>query len=817
MNRILLLKRMLLCCITCLIALQSMEAQDITPVYKIKGIVVDSFGNKPVEFITLSILDSAGTPLKAGISKTDGSFSFDGLQAKKYTIVVHGVGYLVRQLPVDLSARDASATMDLGLIDLIPNVKNIAEVVVISVRPLVKQELGRISYNMQADPESKVKSVLDMMHKIPYLSVDANGNVLLKGNSNYRILINGKPSSMLERNPMEVLRSIPASTILRIEVITTPPPKYEAEGLAGIINIVTTQRLANGYNGSVNLYQRFPVGGPGIGTSFAFKQGKFALSGYAGGNIYNTPGFNNTFKRKTTGINADELWQSGNRKIDNKSGYIGTELSFEADSLNLLSGQVNFNGSGSETSLNQSSSLSNERGLLKKYDLYDASNYSGRGMDFGLNYQHNFKRNRSRIITFSYGSFNYNNNTGSDIGIYNRYNFNQPDFKQMNKETFKENTVQVDYVHPVKSLNIELGAKAIWRDNTSKFNYLGFDTTSGSFVQVPTFSNEYNYRQDVYAWYNNYQYRKEKWGLSAGLRVEQTATRVIFFTTGTALKQNYFNVIPSLAYYHTINNSSISIGFVQRIRRPSITRLNPYVDRTNPNVEISGNPNLKPVLLNDIQLGYGYSKKISINAGLGYSFFNKLDLRVYTFNPTTNITTVTFANVGKGNRIGLDVNVNYPITPKVNFSLNGNVAHFTISGEVDNALLTNKWLTFYVSPTTKFNFSKGWKANANLTVNSSNPSSFQGTTNAFATTSFSVNKEYLNGKFVLSAGVNNPFGKYRNNILEVRGPGFEERGVILEYFRSFSFALNYKFGQLQGSVKKSSRNIKNDDVSNRKD
>jgi ferric enterobactin receptor len=811
------MKIALLCGIAILCLRFTPVAQDTLPAFKLTGKAADSATGKPVEFLTITAIDSTGNPVKAAITKADGGFSIAGLGAGNYTIVFQGLAYRTREIPVQISAAGAEQATDIGVIMVIQKVNRGDEATVVAVKPLIKQELGRISYNLSADPESKVSSVLDMMHKIPYISVDGNGTILLKGNSNFRILINGKPSSMLERNLNEVLRSIPASTVVRIEVITTPPPKYEAEGLAGIINIVTTRRAVNGYNGSVNLYHRFPVGGPGIGTAFAFKKGKFALSGYAGGSIYNTPSFDNTFGRKTSGTDPVNLEQAGNRRSDSRSGYIGTELSWELDSLNLLSGQVNFNGSNSQTGINQQSALTGAAGLLEKYNLYNAIDYGGSGMDAGINLQHKFKNNQARLLTFSYNFFKYSNKSNNDLNVYNAFNFTQPDFRQKNDESFNENTLQVDYVHSLKSLNIEMGAKAIWRGNSSDYNYLSFDSVSGNYIKEPAFSNVYKYQQNVYAFYNSYQYMKEKWGLVGGIRVEQTYTSVNFLSSSTSVEQNYFNVIPSVAFNYNIKKSNFSIGFVQRIRRPSITRLNPFTDRSNPNVAVSGNPDLRQVILNDIQLGYGYSNKISVNVGFGYSFFNKLDLRVYAFDPSTNITSITFANVGKGNRIGLDLNINYPVSPRLNVSLNGNLAHFTITGGVGSVLLTNKWLTWFASPSIGFNFNKGWRANANLSVNSRNPSSFQGTTNAFVTSAFSVNKEYFKGKLVFSAAVNNPFTKFRGNILQVSGPGFEEQGRVNEYFRLYSVSVNFKFGQLQDGVKKTRRNINNDDISTRKE
>jgi len=790
----------------------NMQAQDAAT-YTLKGLIVDSVSGKPLELTTLHVLDNHASPFKAGVSDAEGKFLIAGLQKEQYEMVLQNLGYRTKKILVDLSAADASKSLEINLILMTPMSIGLNEAVVVAPRLLVKQELGGISYDMQADPESKSSNLLEIMRKIPYLSLDAEGNILLKGNNSFRILINGKPSSMMERNPKEVLRGIPAATIIRIEVITTPPPKYEAEGLGGLINIVTTKRISNGYNGTISVYERFPVGGPGMGTSFAFKEGKFGFSGYAGGNFYNTPNYTNTLNRETLLSNPNKLIQSGTRYIDNKSGYVGAELSWDLDTINLISGQINFNGSGTKTFLAQSSVLNAKTGLLESYELQNEIDYLGKGMDASLNFQHSFRKNKANLLTFSYRFLKFNNNNNNNLGFVKRLNFDQSDFRQSNEEGFTDNTAQIDYVHPSKTMKVEMGAKAIWRANTSNYNYAAFNPSFNTFENIPSYSNAYDYLQDVYAFYNSYTLMGEKWALLGGFRAEQTNTRANFRSTSTEAKQFFFNIIPSIMLNYTLSEgNSLNVGFVQRIRRPNIVRINPYVDRSNPNLQTTGNPNLIPVLINTIQLGYSHSKKTTVNVGLGYVFFNKLDFRVYNFNPTTNITSVTFANVGKGNSFSLDLNINYPISEKINFSLNGNIAQFSLSGETDHILFDNNWLTFFAAPSIHFNLNKGWRANVDLSINSQSPNSLQGTTNGFVSSSFSLNKELAKTKLVLSGTITNPFNKLRNNITEIAGAGFEEKNLVREYFRSFTFNLNYRFGQSKVEVNRSRRNIRNDDL-----
>ena len=149
----------------------------------------------------------------------------------------------------------------------------------------------------------------------------------------------------------------------------------------------------------------------------------------------------------------------------------------------------------------------------------------------------------------------------------------------------------------------------------------------------------------------------------------------------------------------------------------------------------------------------------------------------------------------------------------MNFSLNGNIAQFSMKGETDNTLFDNKWLTYFLASSLNFNLSKGWRANADIGLNSRNPNSLQGTSNSFVTSGFSLNKELAKGKLVASGAVSNPFNKFRDNIIEVEGAGFEEKSLTREYFRALNFSLNYRFGESRGDVSRSRRSIRNDDIS----
>ncbi|TFF35979.1 outer membrane beta-barrel family protein [Mucilaginibacter psychrotolerans] len=785
-------------------------AQTTPTLFSLKGVTTDSATNKPLNYVTINLRNEAKQLVRTAATK-EGKFSFDKIPAGKYIISIVSVAYFPKTLKVDLTD-NAKPVLDLGNIALSEKVTQLKAVSITADKPIVKQEVDKLTYDLKADPDSKSSNVLDMMRKVPLLSVDADDNILLKGQAGFKILVNGKPSSMMERDPKNILKSMPASTIQSIEVITNPSSKYDAEGIGGIINIVTNKKVDNGYNGSINVSHVFPVGGPRAGGSFSSKQGKLELSAFFGGNVSNSPAVTNSIERLTTGSNPTNLRQNNSAEWDGKNGYAEVGLSYEIDSLNLVSGQFNVNGNNQDGTNLQNSILNGTGGVIQQYDLFNNNQDGGKGINVALNYQLGFKSSKQRLLTFSYQYFTFNNTQNADLMASNRVNYTTPDYRQHNEGESSEQTFQIDYVHPVNKLNIEAGVKAIIRDNNSDFQYLSFNSANGGFETDPARSNKFDNNQKVLGAYNSYTYTLSNWAFKAGARIEETIIDADFISTSSQLSKHFFNIVPSVSINRKFKNmSTLNLGFSQRIQRPGIYQLNPFVDRSNPNFESSGNPNLRPAVSNSLQLGYSVSKKASLNLMLGYNYFNDLIMPVVVFDPVTSITRSSFDNTGKARLFTLNANISYPITKKWSSSFNGRIAHGRVQGTVNGVLVKNQGFMYGASVSSGYNFEQGWRVSVNAFLNGPNLS-IQGTSNPYASTSISVNKDIVKSKLSFAVSANNPFSKYRNNIKDSFGPDFTQTNINRTYFRGFTASLNYRFGKLKESMKKNKRGISNDDV-----
>lgn len=789
--------KFLLAALACLFCTATFAQSPQGPI-TVKGIVIDSAVNKPLGFVTVALSDAAtNVPVKSMLSKDDGSFELT-VPAKTYKLSLVYIGYRSKLIAID----GENKVHDLGRLMLSPSNNQLKEVAIVAAKPLMKQEVDRLSYDVQADPESKTLTALDMIRKVPLLSVDANDAIKLRGSGNYKILLNGKESALMARNPSDILKAMPGTNIVKIEVITTPPAKYDAEGLAGIINIITQKKGDEGYNGSINSNYN-TVYGARLNGNVTLKQGKFGLNGFVG--VGNRPERSQPFYNQTDFLQQPvSIIQSGSRFNGGNNRYVSTEVSFEADTLNLLTGTFNmYNNDNKQGATQFNTELINN--VRNDYTTINNGNGDFHGADFGLNYQLGFKRHKEQLLTVSYKFSNNGNKSENEIAPGN-----DDPFRQFNKAGAREHTNQLDYVHPLTKMTIEAGGKMIARNNFSNFRYEDFDPATQVYVPNLTQYNDFDYRQDVYSAYNSYLLKLTKWTFKAGGRFERTHIDANFTSTGSNLDQSYTNVIPSLSIQRSLKNSSLTFGFTQRIQRPGIFQLNPFVDRSNPNYITTGNPALRPSLNNNFELSYGNFSKGSVNISSSYSFANNTIQNFSSVSGT--VTTTTFANVGKTKNLALDLNMNMPFTKRLNVNINAEVMQVWLRGTYNGQFFSNSGQQGHVFTNSSYKFDDGYRIGVNVGFDSRYVL-LQGTDNYYIGYGANASKEFLNKKLTVSLYTNGPFSKYIKLDFHTRTDVFQTTTYQYQFYRTFGLGVNYKFGKLNASIKKNQRGINNDDTS----
>ncbi|WP_299821138.1 outer membrane beta-barrel protein [uncultured Pontibacter sp.] len=780
----------------------------------IKGSVIDSTNSQGLGYVTVLIQEvGQNQPLKSTFTKDNGYFEVAGLPEKNYEVILTYVGYRTQVIKVPAFA-PGKTTADLGKILMVSTANKLKEVEVVTEKLLITQDVDKLSYNVDADPESKTMNALDMLRKVPLLSVDGDDNIKLNGNSNYKVLINGKESSLFANSPKDVFKSMPANSIKNIEVITNPPSKYEAEGVGGIINIITHKKAPGGYNGSVSGNIRSPRGSYGGGYLTA-KVGKFGASVYGGLSDYYSPKSSNNYTREDF-IYQTILDQQGHSTNEGKFRYLSGELSFELDTLNLFTANFNMNQSNGGYEQEQLVKNNQTDGTpISSYRRLNLGDQAWFGNEVGLDYQRTFKRSKEQLLTLSYKYGQNGNESFTDFSLIPLLSYPGSKNKTENNGATTEQTFQIDYVQPVKKHALEVGVKTILRDINSDFYYQTFDAEQNRYITDASRTNNFEYNQDIYAAYTSMNLKKDKWGLRVGARLEETKVDANFKSTGTLTDQDYFNLIPNIALSRSLPKmSNIKLSYTQRIERPSLWYINPYVNEVDPKNISYGNENLKAATSNVFNLSYNtFVKGVSINTGISHTFTNS-SIQQYTFlRSIDTVSVTTFGNIGKNHTTGINLSTNATFLKKITLNLNGAVNYVQLQSTLNDRPVDNDGITANIYGNLSYKFEKGWRASGNIGVYSSDVL-LQGRSASYMFNSLSATKQFLkDNKASVTLSLSSPFQKTRRWFTEIDEPG-RFRSEQESYFvnRRLTMSFNYRFGKLKGDIARKKRGIKNDDL-----
>lgn len=780
--------------------------------YWLKGMITDSVSQMPVPSATITINDPSSGKITTTLTNEKGQFQIKVGGTNNPLLHITCVGYESKLIRLENPFDSNTDSLNLPVIYLVPQQRVLKDVIVTAKKQLVKQEVDRLSYDVQADPDNRSQTVLELMGKVPLLSLDGDENVLLKGSGNYKIFINGKPSSLLAHNPKEALKSMPANAVQRIEVITVPPAKYDAEGLAGIINIVLTKRLKDGYNGTIRINYNHVIG-PGESASLSAKAGKFGIT--ASANIYQDykRSLHKTNTRKSIMPVSSELMQEGVYSYVGNYNSGNMEVSYEADSLNLFTLGVNsyISRYHDRTTLTQDI-LDESNALISAYQSLNINPQKESGVDVNINYQHGFKNNKDCFFTLSYQLQHFPNAQTSETIFEKKVNYVQDNYFQDSRNGTEQHTIQADYIYPAKKYTVEAGVKAILRHNYSDFNNSVFDTASGIYIPDQAASDRFSYNQGVYSLYNSWQLKLEEIEIKAGVRAEMTDTHGDFYTTNTKLKSNYVNIIPVISLLHRFPHAAIGVGFTQRILRPGIYQLNPFIDRSNPQFTRSGNPDLKPVLSNTLELTYSYFGKGSISFSVSYASAGNDVQQVTTFKDSASYTT--YGNVGKNKATAINASINYPFSDNLSFTVNSSLTYMWIEGFFNSVLYRNQGLKGYAYSNLSYKMKKGFFVTLTATFVSTDVR-LQGSTNGYIFNTCRVSKELMNKRILVSAFLSNPFKEYRQVVATTNTETFQQTVNNQRFYRMFGGSISYGFGNLKSEIKKNKKSISNDDTINK--
>ena len=782
-------------------------AQSVT----VRGKLISASDQAGLPYATISVAREA-TPaivVKKLATQENGTFSTT-LDPGKYIFTFHFVGMDQVEKPVEIGS--SQNPVDMGEIEMTESSTELDEISVTAQAPLVKVEIDKLTYNAKDDPESSTSNVLDLLRKVPLVTVDGEDQIQLKGSSNFKIYLNGKPSNMISSNPSQVLKSMPANSVKDVEVITDPGAKYDAEGVGGIINIVTDKRADDGYSGSVGA-NGDTFGGYGGNAYLATKYGKFGFTGNAGYYRFKRPESESSFFREETNP-VNTLSLDGTSKSDGGGLYLSGALSFEPDTLNLF----NLSASRFEGGYN---SLSVQNALsvgARPYSYNTRSNSTGDygGMNLSADYQRSFKR-KGEMLTASY-RYEHNPNDSEYDSEYENVTgeFYYPDGyrqKSVNNAGGSEHTGQVDYVNPLNGKHsIEVGLKYIFRDNSSRGDHTFFDVDEDIWKPDPSRKNDLDHQQNITSGYAGYGYKTGKVGFKLGLRGEHTQQEIHFMNSeqDTIVNTNFFDIVPSATLSYQLGMTrTLRGGYNMRISRPGIWYLNPYINDVDPNNIRYGNPELDAEQQHNFNINYGsFSQKLNFNVTLSYSFARNA-VTSYSFI-RDGVTHNTYDNIGRNHTVGTNMYVSWTPTQMIRTYLNGGV-NYTDIQSTENSELRNSGFSGQAFGGLTFTFPGDLRLGANGGV-FMNRIQLQTTQSPFYFYSFSVMKSLLDKKLDLSLNVQNAFSKYREFSSTTTGAGFTQKSIYQNPMRHLRLSITYRFGDLKTSMKRVQRTISNEDV-----
>jgi outer membrane receptor protein involved in Fe transport len=787
-----------------------------TIVGRISGTLIDSVTKKPLDYASVGLYRSGDkSPITGVITDEKGNFKMDGIHPGSYKLSITYIGYPTKIIdPVVTTGAKPDA--NIGQVIISPGAHALKEVVVQGESALVENHIDKIVYNAEKDITAAGGSATDLLQKVPLVSVDINGNVSVRGDANVRVLINGKPSGATSASLADVLKGIPADQIKSIEVITSPSAKYDAEGSAGIINIITKSKNVSGLSGSVS---------GGVGTrqnngniNINYSKNRFNLSANVGGNASwpqtSLTDFQQTIHNDTINTTTET---KGTSRVTRHAVVGSISAGYEFNTYNsihtsLRLTQIEFNTLGTSTTTSATPYTSTS----------DGHAIPASGFDWNIDYTHKFHKEGEELDlstqwSHSIGTTDY---TNFYSGVF-------PNIKNNIDGTSNEYTVQADYTLPIsKVFKLEAGGKSIFRRISSTSDYYTYDT-SDQFVFDPAFSNLYDYNQNVYAGYAVFTVTlPKKYTLLIGARDENTNIQGIPSNATEVLSpfsQNYNTFVPSFTIQKALSaTQTLKLAYSKRITRPSLQYLNPFVNQSNIQSQSVGNPNLDPEVSQTVEMDYNtYIKTSILNLSVYYKHTAGLIEGIATpISVTVNSiaeggTLTTFQNIGNNNSIGGSIFGS--VTPFKSLTLMGNINAYSYKPDPSGI--------YHLDQTengTYIQYGGFGRASLTLPANivaegfvfgSSQRHTIQGTTPTFSILGFGVKKQFMQKKASLGLNIIQPFSEYKSFNTSLKSPGFTQNSSFQLPFRSYGLTFSYSFGKLNFSnPADKKKGVNNDDL-----
>ena len=780
----------------------------------VKGLLMDETLGENEPFATVRVFKAGKSekPVAMFLTDENGQFSQEIKGKGQFDIVFSSVGKEDLRKTVALEGK---GILNLDTLYIKENATMLKGVEIVAQKPLVKMEVDKMSYNVAEDEDSKSNTVLDMLRKVPMVTVDGQDNITVNGSSSFKVYVDGMPNVMFSSNPSMVFKSMPATAVKSIEVVTNPGAKYDAEGAAGVLNIVMNKQdpnaaqSMNGFNGTV----RASAGTKQLGGSVFIngQQGKLTYSA----NVmtsYNKPG--------TTETELEQLQDNGNSQLMKSTSDVKTPftmgsltLGYQIDSMSVLNLTAQVNSMSIKSNGNSTTTIYGySNGNSFSYGSTTDMKNSRTSFNGSIDYQRFFNQDHTKSLSLTY-QLNYSpattettnlfNTESSIIDLANRYSENK------NKTT--NHTFQLDYTMPLgKGQTLSFGSKLQLHNASSDAKYYVKD------VYDPNSSSDYEYKNSILAGYGEYAGNFNKLGIKAGLRYEYTWQDVEYHLgNGDDFKKNYGSLVPTASLQYTLSQgSNLGLTYNMRISRPGISYLNPYVDKSNPIALTYGNPELDVEKNHNISLVYNlFTPKLMVNLNLHHNFVDNA-ISQYSFYDSNDLLNTTYGNVVKRHQTGLNGYVNYLMTKNTRIFFNGGLNYVDLRSDALNQ--KNSGWTFNAMVGLQQTLPWNLKLSA-FAITSTKNYTLQGWSGGFNLLTASLTKSLLKDKLSLSVsgliGLNN--GGNINIESYNSGKDFTSHTNVKVPISGVTFTVSYTFGNSKVKTKQHTSRVESDFIEQR--
>ncbi len=778
----------------------------------ITGSLVDSITKAPAEFVAIGIIDQAtGKVITGGSTDEQGVFRFIGLPFSIYRLKVDYIGYKPKSVGY-LKITDERPEYNCGVIPLAPDTKLLNEVQVTGEAALIQAKADKFVYNAERDVTSSGGDASDVLRKVPMLSVDMDGNVTMRGSENVKILINGKESGMFSSNVADALKMMPADQIKSVEVFTSPSAKFDGEGTAGIINIITKKKNIDGVAGSIEgtAGTRHSRGNGNLN----YGKGRFGLN-LSGGGHYSRPQTGSTsYIRESFGSTSTILQQDGTN-TSSRLGFRGNGgIEYNIDPLNTITSSFSIRQFENDSENEVLSQFSQNSATIENYSRIVDGVSSRDGWEVELDYKREFAlKGQEWSVAFEYEK----DLNDSDFEYNQLFSFpqNLEELRENNLNNRENNeiTIQTDYIHPIsKSFRLETGLKGTLRQIESDFAFRRFDPDLSTWNLDPERTDIFYYDQNVYGGYASGTFQfGEKVTLITGLRAELTELEGDFETFENPFDNQYLNFLPNVTLAKkTGEYNQIRVSYNQRIQRPNQRHINPFVEY-NDNRDISfGNPLLFPELVHQVEIGTTYFIKGNM---ISTSVFGRRTEDIIENLISINdlgISESTYYNFGSRNAVGLNV-FGSLIIGDLAFRGGFDVNAWRVNGNFEEQALSNEGIEF----NGRMNIT--WTLNETTRIEGfsfyqSPTYTVQGSTPNWSMMNFGFKKELFKKRMTVGINITEPF---RENLILVRkleGPDFYQNSRTARPVRAFGITLGYKFGKIDFKERTGRKKVNNNDL-----